>query len=116
MTKVSAFRPYRYSPSAGRLSDLVTQPYDKISPAMRSRYLSLSPSNLVRVILNEPTTTDSEVNNTYTRASHNLKDWISNGTLVRETEPCLFAYFQEFSVPDSGEKLLRKGFIGVGGL
>ncbi len=116
MTKVSAFRPYRYSPKAGRLSDLVTQPYDKISAAMRSRYLSLSPANLVRVILNEPTAADSETNSTYTRASQYLKEWMSDGTLVREPEPCLFAYFQEFSVPDTREKLLRKGFIGLGGV
>jgi uncharacterized protein (DUF1015 family) len=114
MTKVSAFRPYRYSPDAGRLSDLVTQPYDKISPAMRTGYLARNPSNLVRVVLNEPTAADSEANSTYTRASQYLKQWMSNGTLVREAEPCLFAYFQEFSVPDTGQKLLRKGFIGVG--
>ena len=81
MTKVSAFRPYRYSPNAGRLGDLVTQPYDKISPAMRSRYLALSPRNLVRVILNEPTAADSEANNVYTRASQHLKEWMSDGTL-----------------------------------
>src|ERR1700690_570450 len=114
MTKVSAFRPYRYSPDAGRLNDLVTQPYDKISPAMRSRYLALSPANLVRMVLNEPTAADSEANSTYTRASQYLKQWMNNGTLVREAKPCLFAYFQEFSVPDTGQKLLRKGFIGVG--
>jgi uncharacterized protein (DUF1015 family) len=36
------------------------------------------------------------------------------GALLRETEPSLYAYFQEFSVPDTGERLLRKGFIGLG--
>ena len=39
--------------TAGPLESLVTQPYDKISPAMRRRYLSQSPYNLVRVILGE---------------------------------------------------------------
>ena len=28
----------------------------------------------------------------------------------------MYAYFQEFAVPDSGERLTRKGFIGIGKL
>ncbi len=114
MAKISSFRPYRYSRKAGALGNVVTQPYDKISPDMRQKYLSLSPWNLVRVILNEPTAADNESNNVYTRAAQDLKSWIEQGILVRDPEPSLFAYFQEFSVPDSGEKLLRKGFIGLG--
>ena len=35
------------------MENLVTQPYDKISPEMQARYLALSPYNLVRVILGE---------------------------------------------------------------
>ena len=37
-----------------------------------------------------------------------------DGILARDAEPGLFAYFQEFTVPDSGERLVRKGFIGLG--
>ena len=31
-----------------------------------------------------------------------------------KTHPSLYAYFQEFTVPDTGERLTRKGFIGLG--
>jgi len=93
---------------------LVTQPYDKISPEMRARYLALSPFNLVRLILGERFDSDSETHNVYTRATGFLKDWIERGVLVRDSEPCLFAYFQDFSVPDTGERLSRSGFIGLG--
>jgi uncharacterized protein (DUF1015 family) len=116
MAKISPFQPYRYSPSAGPLSSLVTQPYDKISPEMQARYLALSPFNLVRVILGERFASDSQAENVYTRAAGYLKDWIARGTLVREAEPCLFAYFQDFQVPDTGERLSRRGFIGLGGV
>jgi uncharacterized protein (DUF1015 family) len=34
--------------------------------------------------------------------------------LEKEGEPSLYAYFQEFKVPDTNEKLVRKGFIGLG--
>ncbi|MFB3779182.1 MAG: DUF1015 domain-containing protein [Bryobacteraceae bacterium] len=114
MADVSPFRAYRYAPKAGRLDDLVTQPYDKISPPMRERYLSLSPHNLVRIILGERYPSDSAEDNVYTRAAGHLSRWIAEGVLVRDPEPAFFAYFQEFTVPDTGERLLRKGFIGLG--
>jgi len=114
MAKIFPFQPYRYSGSAGPLEALVTQPYDKITPEMRVRYLALSPDNLVRVILGERLASDSAAENVYTRAAAYLEDWIARGILVKEEEPALFAYFQEFSVPDTGERLVRKGFIGLG--
>ena len=114
MAKIYPFRPYRYSSKAGRLSDLVTQPYDKITSEMRARYLALSPYNLVRVILGERLPSDSETDNVYTRAAAHLNDWIGRGMLVRQPEPCLFFYTQEFCVPDTGERLSRQGFIGLG--
>jgi uncharacterized protein (DUF1015 family) len=98
------------------LADVVTQPYDKISPAMRSRYLAQSPYNLVRVILGEPTPADSGANNVYTRAAGHLESWTASGILARDAEPGIFPYFQEFTVPDTGERLVRKGFIALGAI
>jgi uncharacterized protein (DUF1015 family) len=114
MADIFPFRAYRYSSKAGRLDDLVTQPYDKISPEMQKRYLSLSPYNLVRIILGERFPLDSAQDNVYTRARGCLERWIADGILERDPEPAFFAYFQEFQVPDTGERLLRKGFIGLG--
>jgi uncharacterized protein (DUF1015 family) len=113
MAKIFPFQPYRYTPAAGPLSSLVTQPYDKISPEVQARYLALSPFNLVRIILGERFSSDSDANNAYTRAATFLKDWIARGVLAQDPEPCLFAYFQDFSVPDTGERLSRRGFIGL---
>ncbi|MBZ5594356.1 MAG: DUF1015 domain-containing protein [Acidobacteriia bacterium] len=114
MAKIFPFQPYRYGPRAGRLSELVTQPYDKISPEMRARYLALNPHNLVRIILGERLPADDSKTNVYTRAAGYLNDWMARGMLVRDEEPCLFAYFQDFCVPDTGERLSRRGFIGLG--
>jgi uncharacterized protein (DUF1015 family) len=114
MANIFPFQPYRYTPAAGPLDTVVTQPYDKISPSMRERYLALSPYNLVRVILGEREPSDSPADNVYTRAAAHLRDWTSAGILARENAPSLYAYFQEFCEPDTGERLVRKGFIGLG--
>ena len=114
MARIYPFQPYRYSAHAGALNDLVTQPYDKIGLAMRNRYLALSPYNLVRVILGERKPTDSDADNVYTRAAGYLDEWIAAGVLERERAPGVFPYSQEFTDPDSGERLTRKGFIALG--
>jgi len=114
LARIYPFHPLRYSEQAGPLENLVTQPYDKISPVMQARYLSLSPYNLVRVILGERAPSDSASDNPYTRAACHLNSWIASGILAREREPGIFPYFQEFAVPDTGERLVRKGFIALG--
>jgi len=93
---------------------LVTQPYDKISPAMQARYLTLSPYNLVRIILGKRFPSDTNQDNVYTRARQHFREWIESGVLARDPQPSLYAYTQEFTPPDSDKKLLRKGFIGLG--
>jgi len=109
MAKIFPFTPYRYSEEiAGPLVSLVTQPYDKITPAMRQTYLAQSPYNLVRVILGEPRNSDTAADNVYTRAAQHLRDWIAGRILERDREPSLYAYLQEFRVPDTGEYLNPK--------
>jgi len=114
MASLFPFQPYRYSARAGELQNLATQPYDKISREMRQRYLAASPYNLVRVILGERFPNDSEADNVYTRAAAYLDGWVAGGILEREAAPSIYPYFQEFVSPDTGERLVRKGFIALG--
>ena len=115
MAKIYPFQALRYTAQAGPLADLVTQPYDKITSAMRERYLSLSPYNLVRIIRGKVDgLVDTTTSNVYTRAAAHLNDWIARGILARDAAPAIFPYFQDFTVPDTGERLTRKGFIALG--
>ena len=114
MATIKPFQPYRYTAKAGDPAKLLTQPYDKISPAMQAAYLAASPYNLVRVILGERRPSDADGDNVYTRAARYLDDWIRDGTLARDPAPGLYAYFQEFRVPDTGERAVRQSFIGIG--
>lgn len=114
MATVHPFHAYRYTAKAGDLNTLVTQPYDKIGQEMQAKYLRSNPHNLVRIILGEQYPDDNDTNNVYTRAGGYLRDWIAAGIMARDSEPAFFAYFQEFTDPDSGQTLTRKGFIGAG--
>jgi len=114
LANVKPFQPYRYAAKAGDPAKLITQPYDKINPQMQAQYLAASPYNLVRIILGERRDSDTAADNVYTRAARYFEDWIQQGILAQDPAPGFYAYFQDFAVPDTGERLTRKGFIGLG--
>jgi uncharacterized protein (DUF1015 family) len=114
LATVKPFQPYRYSSKAGDPAKLVTQPYDKISPEMQARYLAESPHNIVRIVLGERRDSDNDSDNVYTRGAKLFESWIHDGILTQDPQPGFYAYSQDFDVPDSGEHLTRKGFIGLG--
>ena len=117
MATIYPFRAWRYNPSAVRLDDVVTQPYDKISPAMQQAYYQRSPYNLVRIILGLPELFDAERGETvYSRAARDLRAWREQGVLVQEKDPCIFAYAQRFTVPGTDIVKERRGFIALGKL
>jgi uncharacterized protein (DUF1015 family) len=117
MARIYPFRALRYNPSLVRLGDVVTQPYDKITPAMQQAYYQRSPYNLVRIILGLPELFDGQDGDVYTRAARDFADWRKNGVLAQENEPTVFAYSQRFRVPGlDGVVRERKGFIALGEL
>jgi uncharacterized protein (DUF1015 family) len=117
MARVYPFRALRYNSSLVRVEDCVTQPYDKITPAMQQAYYQKSPYNLVRIILGLPELFDGKEADVYSRAARDFKEWRENDILAQEGEPCIFAYSQQFIVPGShGQRLERRGFIALGGL
>lgn len=83
---------------------------------MHARYLAESPYNLVRIILGEKREFDNDAENVYTRAAAYLNEWIRDGFLAQDAAPGFYVYAQEFEAPDSGERLTRQGFIGLGKL
>ena len=99
------------------MADVVTQPYDKISPAMQQAYYEASPYNLVRVILGKKEKGDTEAGpNVYTRAASTLDQWRQEGILREEAEPALYGYSQTYTVPGTAETRERRGFIALGHL
>ncbi len=114
MARIFPIQAYRYTKEAGPLEKLVSQPYDKITPEMQAHYLAANPYNVVRLVLGERTERDTNEDNFYTRAAATFNAWVNSGILARDPEPSLFVYSQEFTVPDTGERVMRRGFLGLG--
>jgi uncharacterized protein (DUF1015 family) len=126
MAVISPFRAWRYNPERVPAQQVVTQPYDKITPAMQESYYQASPYNLVRIILGKRLPGDGDAENVYTRAGASFQNWRQTGILQRDPAPSLYRYSQTFIVPGSvpggvpgGAKgsparAERRGFIGLG--
>ncbi len=119
MAIIRPFRALRYDPTRVRLGDVVTQPYDKITPEMRRRYYAASPYNLVRVILGDPEVecgAGAPARAVYEAAATHFRDWRGAAVLRADAEPSLYVYAQRFTVPGANEQQERRGLIALGKL
>lgn len=116
MATIAPFRAWRYDPAKVSLENVVTQPYDKISPEMQDRYYGASPHNLVRIILGKAESGDDGTNNVYSRAASHFRGLRQQGILRQDAEPSIYAYQQAFKIPGdpSGMRHRRSGFIALG--
>jgi uncharacterized protein (DUF1015 family) len=116
MAQVFPFAAFRFNPQLAPFDRVLTQPYDKISPARQAEYYAMHPHNLIAVEKGLSLASDTPQNNVYTRASGKVEEWIRDGVLVRDPAPAFYVYTQEFAVPGTNEKRTRRGFIGAGQL
>ncbi|HKW57416.1 MAG TPA: DUF1015 domain-containing protein [Candidatus Acidoferrum sp.] len=116
MAQVHPFQAYRYNPQRTSVERVLTQPYDKISPAMQDRYYSADPHNLIAVEKGRSHPNDSPQENVYTRAAGALERWIREQIVVQDADAAFYAYSQEYTVPGSEAVRIRRGFIGAGKL
>src|SRR5208282_5437271 len=116
MAEIQPFRAFRYNTDRVALKDVLTQPYDKISPAMQERYYAASPANLIAIEKGKVFEGDTPQNNVYTRAAAKLEEWIAEKILVRDAAPSVYIYSQEYFVPGGHSRRERIGFIALGRL
>jgi uncharacterized protein (DUF1015 family) len=116
MAKVFPFRAFRYSPAHAPFEHVLTQPYDKISPAMQDKYYAANPHNLITVEKGRAHPTDGPGNNVYTRAAAAIQEWIRSGIVAQDPAAAFYGYTQEYTVPGTNERHTRRGFIGAGQL
>lgn len=113
MAEILPFRAFRFDPQRVALKDVLTQPYDKITPAMQDRYYASSPYNLISIEKGRSADGDTPDNNVYTRAAQTLREWIAEKIVVQDAAPSIYIYSQEFLVPGSKQRRVRIGFIAL---
>lgn len=109
--EIAPFSAFRYDSMRVSIGDVVTQPYDKISPELQARYYQAGPFNLVRIILGNPAVERPDV---YQAAAAHFASWREQGILRADPEPSLYAYSQRFAVSGTGEETERRGLIALG--
>jgi uncharacterized protein (DUF1015 family) len=113
MAKIAPFQGIRYNAhKVGDLSDVVSQPYDRVRYGLQDQYYDLHPYNIVRITKGREFPQDTASDNVYTRARDYFHTWLDAGYLLRDTEPAFYVYHQTFTLPD-GTELTRRAFIAA---
>ena len=116
MAHIIPFRALRYDSQQVSAAEVLTQPYDKITPAMQERYYAASPYNLVRIILGRREDKDNPEHNVYSRAASYFREWRQRCILRQDSDPSLYTYSQTFPGGSTSGALERHGFIALGRL
>lgn len=94
------------------ISQVVTPPYDVISPDDQEKFYNRHENNIIRLDLGKEYPDDSEQKNRYTRAAGHLSNWLSEEILIRDNAPSLYYYDLSYSLKDGTQKVM-KGFVAL---
>ncbi len=107
MAEIRTFKGVFYNKGiVGDFSNVVAPPYDVISEQDQKNLQEKSKYNIVRLILPQ-----GSINNKYIQASALYNQWLKDCILVRDIEPSLYIYEQEYNV--KGRPRKRIGFIAL---
>jgi uncharacterized protein (DUF1015 family) len=115
MAEVLPFKALHYDLSkVGSLDAVAAPPYDVIDAAGRAALLGRSPYNAVAIDLPkpfDPADPDSDPSgDPYAEAAARIEAWRSEGALVQDEEPTLWALTQDYTAPD-GSRHSRHGVL-----
>lgn len=113
LADVAPFRGLRFNQSMiGDLSQVVSPPYDIISPDEQLRYHNKHARNAIRLDFSLDQPGDDASNNRYTRAAQTLKAWLEDGVLLPESEPAVYCLREEY-LAQNGVTATRNGLIAL---
>jgi uncharacterized protein (DUF1015 family) len=125
MVDIAPFRGILYDPrKTAKLKDVVTPPYDVITPEAQDLFYQRSPYNIVRLDLEKESSEDSASNNRYTRAAGYFKAWRNQHILRQDERPAFYPYHITYPLshraplsqkPDQppGQKRTLRGFFST---
>ncbi len=104
MVEIRPFKGIRFTKKAGKLEDLVAQPYDKITEEMQEMYYAKSDYNYCRLTL-------PIEENRYEISKQRVEKWFSEEIFKQDEKPGFYVYFQDFEL--FGKNHIRKGFFAA---
>ncbi len=98
MTRIEPFRGMRYNPEAvGSIADVISPPYDVISPKAQQELHNRHPANFVRLEYGRHGGGEDR----YASARRLMNAWLHDGTLMEEDRPAFYVYEQTFQLPEA---------------
>lgn len=105
MADIRPFRGWRYNPAkVSDLSQVITQPYDKVSKELQQTYLARNPNSFVHLIL--PAAAEP-----YAYSAATCRQWSDQGILIRDAQPAIYVLHQDFEI--GGQKKTRRSFVAA---
>ena len=110
MVEVAPFRGILYNKdTVEKLDDVMSPPYDIISPEMQEQLYAKNKYNVVRLILGKILPGDNDKDNRYIRARKFLEEWLERKILVESENPSIYPYKIEYEL--DGNKKTMNGFF-----
>jgi uncharacterized protein (DUF1015 family) len=94
----------------GSMDEVITPPFDVISPEEQEMYHERHPYNMIRLILGRRQPRDNEHNNWYSRAAEAFRAWQQQGVLIRDFKPAFYDYEIDYQESPHRSKK-RRGLI-----
>ena len=110
MAEIIPFCGLRYSrKKIKNINKIFAPPYDVISAKEQGELYKQHPLNIIRLILGKQSKNDDRRNNRYARAGNLFKKWIKTGILVKDANPSIYIYTQDYTFEGIAKK--RIGFL-----
>jgi uncharacterized protein (DUF1015 family) len=115
MAEVLPFKALHYDlGKVGTLDAVAAPPYDVIDAEQRAALLKRSPYNAVAIDLPKPfDPADPDSNpsgDPYAEAAAQIERWLSEGALIQDDDPSIWALTQDYTAPD-GNSYSRNGIL-----
>ncbi len=112
MAEIRPFKGLRFAQDlTGSLDQVITPPYDVLSPSDQERLHNQSQYNIIRLEYGKSKPGDDEAENQYSRAAKTLADWVEEGALVVEDSRSFYLYEQSFT--HHGTDFQRRGIFAA---
>jgi uncharacterized protein (DUF1015 family) len=116
MLEIQPFNGYRYRCDKPEdLSRFIAPPYDMVDEKMVDALYAKDPCNTVRITQNRRQPGDAANRDRHARAARFFEDCVQRGIIVRDPEPALYVYEQEFDIEVAGTRrtFRRTGVVAM---